>query len=117
MLPPLWVATYQMPISTTMPSSRWQDGAAEGAQSFAESANRFGLQRRVAVFSIFFSLTGSATTSAPGWLFMLPPKGTSFMLPTGTVSLWEGARSTGFSRPKSPLIVNALMILSLALRP
>jgi hypothetical protein len=37
---------------------------------------------------------------------LLPPKGASCR-----------ARSTGFSREKSPLIVNALMILSLALRP
>ena len=106
MLPPFIVAMYQMPISTTMPSKGGRMARPKAA-SFSPIGVPVSATGRVAAFSIFFSLTGSATTSATGWLVMLlPPKGASCR-----------ARSTGFSRPKSPLIVNALMILSLALRP
>ena len=92
MLPPLWVATCQMPSRTSRPSTGGR-AARQKAVSFSPIGTPAG---RVAVVSILVSLAGSATGVATGLLWV--------------------ASSVVCSTPYSLVIVIALMGLSWARR-
>jgi len=90
MLPPFRVATYQIPININMPTA-----GGRMARPKAENRSPSGVpvsMAGVAIFSIFFSMTGSTTVSAAGWWFIVS--------------------STGLAAAKSTLIVIALMTFS-----